>query len=157
MEHMNRTSLALASGGVLAALAFGGAVAAPAVADWWDGRHDEFGSYATGAAAKTDRASVPRWLPDDAAPVEYAMKTTGGDRALKAVLPSTALPAGCTPLPPDAHRPAPALTPDWFPKDSAGRATARCGLYYVYVDGHTLYAWQDDQDWIKDNKAVSPH
>ncbi|MFI1812759.1 hypothetical protein ACH414_20750 [Streptomyces sp. NPDC020422] len=154
---MNRTRLALATGGALAALAFTGAVAAPAVSDWWDGRHDEFDSYATGAAAKADRASVPRWLPDDAASVEYAMRTTGGDRALKAVLPSTAPPAGCAPLAADASRPAPALSTDLFPADAAGKAAVRCGLYYAYVDGHTLYAWQDNRDWIKDNKAGSPH
>ncbi|MEV7277423.1 hypothetical protein [Streptomyces sp. NPDC093111] len=154
---MKRTTLALALGGTLAAVAFTGAVAAPAVADWFDGRHDEYASYATGAAAKTDRASVPRWLPDDATSVEYAMKTTGGDRALKATLPTTTLPTICTPLPADTPRPAPALTPDWFPKDAPAKATARCGLTYAYMDGHTLYAWQDNQDWIKDNKAGSPH
>ncbi|GAA2773057.1 lipoprotein [Streptomyces platensis subsp. clarensis] len=154
---MNRTALALAAAGTFAALAFTGAVAAPAVSDWWDGRHDEYASYATGSAAKADRASVPRWLPDAAASVEYGMKTTGGDRALKAGLPSAELPAGCTPLPSDASRPAPVLTPDWFPEDAKEKATARCGLYYAYTDGHTLYAWQDNQDWIKDNKAGSPH
>ncbi|MFF0434149.1 hypothetical protein ACFYU9_18205 [Streptomyces sp. NPDC004327] len=155
---MKRSTLtALTAGGALAALAFTGLVAAPAVSDWWDGRHDEYGSYATGAAAKADRASVPRWLPDEAGSVEYAMRTTGGDRALKAALPAAALPAGCTVLTPDTPRPAPALTPDWLPKDARAKATARCGLYYAYADGHTLYGWQDDRDWIKDNKAASPH
>ncbi|MFJ6349809.1 hypothetical protein ACIQKB_10085 [Streptomyces sp. NPDC092046] len=61
-------------------------------------------------------------------------------------------------LPPGRRpRPTSALTPDWFPKDASGKATARCGLYCAYVDGHTLYAWRDNQDWIKDNKAGSPH
>ncbi|MEU8760541.1 hypothetical protein [Streptomyces sp. NPDC048659] len=154
---MNRTAIALASTAALGALVFAGAVAAPAAADWWDGRHDEYSSYATGAAAKSDRPSVPRWLPDQAGAVEYAMKTTGGDRALKAALPTAELPAGCTPLAADASRPDPALTPDWLPKDVKPKATARCGLYYAYLDGHTLYGWQDNQDWIKDNKASAPH
>ncbi|MER8043473.1 hypothetical protein [Streptomyces sp. NPDC094032] len=156
---MNRTplALALATAGTLAALAFTGAVAVPAVADWWDGRHEAYDAYPTGAAAKADRASVPRWLPDDAGSVEYAMKTTGGARALKAALPSPTPPAPCTPLPADTTLPAPALTPDWFPENAPEKATTRCGLYYAYMDGHTLYAWQDDQDWIKDNKAPAPH
>ncbi|MFJ3905348.1 hypothetical protein [Streptomyces sp. NPDC090025] len=154
---MKRTSLALALGGTLAAAVFTATVAVPAAADWFEKRHDEYGSYRTGAEAKKDRASVPRWLPDDAAKVEYAMKTTGGERALMATLSSPALPAGCTPMPTGADRPAPALTPSWFPKDARDKATARCGLYYTYVDGHTLYAWQDNDDWIKQNKSGSPH
>ncbi|WP_370415812.1 hypothetical protein [Streptomyces fradiae] len=154
---MNRTRIALATGGALAALAFTGVVAVPAADDWWDSRHDEYGAYATGAAAKSDRASVPRWLPDDAGRIEYAMRTTGGDRALKATLPGPALPSACTPLPATTARPAPALAPSWFPADAPDRATVRCGLYYAYADGDTLYAWQDHRDWVADNTAHAPH
>ncbi|MFB7516484.1 hypothetical protein [Streptomyces sp. NPDC056144] len=141
----------LAAAGVLAALAV------PAVTEWYQGRHDEASSYRTAAEAKADRASFPRWLPDGAAGVEYRMKTTGGDRLLKATLPSNTpaagLPAGCTPYKPAADLPGPELKADWFPEKAAPKATARCGLYYAFVDGGTLYGWQSHTDWVAANKA----
>ncbi|MEU5220982.1 hypothetical protein AB0G79_32945 [Streptomyces sp. NPDC020807] len=142
----------LAAAGVLAALAI------PAAVDWFEGRHDEASSYRTAAEAKADRASFPRWLPDDAAGVEYRMKTTGGDRLVKATLPRqasapAALPAGCAPYEPAAGLPAPELKADWFPEKAETRATARCGLFHVFLDGDTLYGWQSHKDWVADNKA----
>ncbi|TQK52411.1 hypothetical protein FBY35_2846 [Streptomyces sp. SLBN-118] len=135
-----------------------GAVAAftvPAASDWYHHRHDEASSYKTAAEAKADRASFPRWIPDGATSVAYEMKTTGGDRLLKATLPSASMPAGCTPYKPTANLPGPALKADWFPKDAAAKPTARCGLYYTFLDGNTLYGWQSNTDWIAENKAGS--
>ncbi|WP_369373497.1 hypothetical protein [Streptomyces sp. cg36] len=141
--------LTVAGGAVVAA--FAAVVVVPAAVDWFENRHDLASSYATGSKAKADRESVPRWLPDDARAVEYAMKTTGGDRLLKATLPKGGLPAACTPFKESAAPRPPALKAGWFPK-SAANPTARCGLYYVYAEGDTLYAWQAHDDWVASNK-----
>ncbi|MEV7416249.1 hypothetical protein [Streptomyces sp. NPDC089919] len=150
---MSRSSAALTTAAVVVGLGFVAAVAVPAAADWYDKRHDESATYATGAAAKSERASVPGWLPDGATGVRYAMKTTGGDRLLKAALPEERLPAQCRPTPRAATGAAPALAASWFPQGAGPRATARCGSYYVYLDGHTLYGWQHNADWIAENKT----
>ncbi|GAA2929467.1 hypothetical protein GCM10020221_26580 [Streptomyces thioluteus] len=129
-----------------------GAAALPTAKHWYESRHDQSSRYATGAEAKSDRASMPRWLPDDAADVRYAMRTTGGDRLLRATLADGRLPSSCKPLPSsDASSKRPALTASWFPGDRS--AQVRCGLYYAATDGGTLYAWQHDEDWIADNKS----
>ncbi|MFI6638134.1 hypothetical protein [Streptomyces sp. NPDC050504] len=153
-------NVVLAAAGALVALAFAAVVAVPAVKDWYDSRHDEFAAYATGAKAKEDRASVPRWLPDDAKDVEYGMKTTGGDRLLKATLPAAglqALPPTCKPHQQATALPKPGVEAPWFPKNTTSKASMRCDLYYAYTDGSTLYAWQYDADWIDANKAASGH
>lgn len=129
------------------------AFAAPAASDWYRDRHDEKSSYKTAADAKADRDSFPRWVPDSATGVEYKMKTTGGDRLLKVTLPSASLPVGCTPYKPAADLPGPELKAGWFPESAAGKPTARCGLYYTFLDGDTLYGWQTNSDWIDANKA----
>ncbi|MEU8963737.1 hypothetical protein AB0C89_18820 [Streptomyces sp. NPDC048491] len=133
---------------VLVALGFAAVVAVPAAKDWYQNRHDEAASYRSGQEAKGDRASVPRWLPDGAKRIEYAMKTTGGDRLIKATLPSPALPATCTPHKPDTAPSPPAIRSTWFPKNAEQRVAARCGLYYAYMEGNTLYAWQANDDWV---------
>lgn len=75
------------------------------------------------------------------------MKTTGGERLLKADLADAGrLPAQCKPE--GAPAKAVQLEADWFPKDARGRATLRCGTYYAYTEGHTLYAWQDKDDLV---------
>ncbi|MFG2717729.1 hypothetical protein ACGFW5_05395 [Streptomyces sp. NPDC048416] len=135
------------------ALAFAAVVAVPAVTDWYHNRHEEAASYSSGKEAKADRASVPRWLPDDAKRVEYAMRTTGGDRILKAVLPAASPPASCEPREPDAGPRPPAITASWFPSDAGQRAAVRCGPYYAYMEGHTLYAWQANADWMAENRG----
>ncbi|GAA0387643.1 hypothetical protein [Streptomyces luteireticuli] len=137
-------------GAVAAAVVATGAAVAPAAKDWYESRHDESSRYTTGAEAKADRTTVPRWLPDDAADVRYAMKTTGGDRLLRASLPGGKLPSSCEPLS-GAPSKRPALSASWFP--SGTTAQARCGLYYAATEGGTLYAWQDNEDWIADNKS----
>ncbi|MER5812324.1 hypothetical protein ABT143_29775 [Streptomyces sp. NPDC002033] len=144
-----RRTLALTTAASAIAVGLAAVAALPAAAHWYGGRHQESGSYATGAEAKGARASVPRWLPDGATSVEYAMGTTGGRRLLKATLPTGGLPPQCT----DAPRSGagkPELAASWFPQGAEDRATARCGLYYAYVQGDTLYAWQLNDDWIKD-------
>ncbi|MFJ2743442.1 hypothetical protein ACIO3O_27760 [Streptomyces sp. NPDC087440] len=141
----------------LAGTAFLAFVAAPAAYDWYEGRHEESASYASGTAAKQARPSVPRWLPDTAADISYAMKTTGGERLLKATLP-TSLPPTCKPLPTGRQAKTPELQASWFPKDTTGKqATHRCDLYYAYTDGNTLYAWQHNDDWIASNKTAAGH
>ncbi|MCC3770127.1 hypothetical protein K6I34_002563 [Streptomyces sp. UNOC14_S4] len=130
-----------------AVLGVGAAFAVPAAKSWAETRHDETSRYATGAEAKADRKSMPRWLPDDARDIRYTMKTTGGDRILKATLPDGKLPTSCKPLPSGTSAKQPALVASWFPDKPSDRAKARCGLYYAYADGSTLYAWQDNEDW----------
>ncbi|GGZ56791.1 hypothetical protein GCM10010371_15420 [Streptomyces subrutilus] len=147
---MRRTTLALTvTAALLAATALAALVAVPAAGTWLDSRHQQTSAFDTGAAAKASRASVPRWLPDDARSVRYAMRTTGGERLLKATLPDGAPPAPCTAAPGTAAK-APAIGTDWFPADARDRAAVRCGAYYAYTDGDTLYAWQDNADWIRD-------
>ncbi|MGW6413012.1 hypothetical protein ACWF95_38665 [Streptomyces vinaceus] len=150
---MVRKSVALTTAGVVAAVGLAVVVAAPAASDWYKNRHQESSSYDSGAKAKAERKSVPRWLPDDAKSIRYAMKTTGGERLLKATLADGELPAACKVQPQSQlGTKEPGIKADWFPKDTRNKATARCDLYYAYIDGDTLYAWQDNQDWI-DNGA----
>lgn len=144
---MSRSSiLALTIGGV-AVLGVAAVFTVPAAKHWYDDtRHQQTSGYATGAEAKRERASVPRWLPDEATSVKYSMKTTGGQRVLVASLADGKLPPECKPFTgssPDAE-----LTTGWFPKDVKGRATAKCGLYYAYNHGNTLTAWATHQEWI---------
>lgn len=143
---MSRKNLVLATAGAVAALGLAAAIAVPAANDWIENRHQETNSYATGAEAKSKRASVPRWLADDAEAVSYSMKTTGGERLLKADLPEGRLPAQCKPEPAPQAK-AVELQADWFPKDARDRATLRCGTYYAYTEGHTFYAWQYGATW----------
>ncbi|MFF0739971.1 hypothetical protein ACFYVL_06180 [Streptomyces sp. NPDC004111] len=153
-----KPAVLIAATGTVAAAAFLGVVAVPAVHDWFDSRHEESASYATGTAAKQARASVPRWLPDTAEGISYAMRTTGGDRLLKASLPAaSALPPTCKKIDTKAAPVAPALQADWFPENARDKATHRCDLYYSYTDGDTLYAWQQNDDWISSNKASAGH
>ncbi|RII11155.1 hypothetical protein DSC45_29280 [Streptomyces sp. YIM 130001] len=136
---------------VVAVLGVAGAVAVPEAKQWYEGRHEEASSYATGQEAKADRKSVPRWLPDGASSVEYAMRTTGGERILKATLPDGKLPAPCQPL--DAAKtPEPEIDAAWFPGGITDDAQGRCGSYYVAMKGHTLYAWQTNEDWVEGNR-----
>ncbi|MEV5951015.1 hypothetical protein [Streptomyces sp. NPDC051993] len=146
-------TLVLAVASVAVALGFAAFVAVPAAKDWYQNRHNEASSYHSGKEAKRDRASVPRWLPDEARHIEYAMKTTGGDRLLKATLRSAALPATCKPHQPATPPRPPAIKPPWFPKHAEARTTARCDLYYAYMDGNILYAWQANEDWTAANKG----
>lgn len=144
--------------GVVAAVAVlgvAGAVAVPEAKEWYDGRHQQTSSYATGKAAKAERESVPRWLPDDAASVEYAMRTTGGERLLKATLTDGRLPASCEPIG-DREAPDPGISASWFPAGTVNSAKGRCGSYYVALEDHTLYAWQTDEDWVEENRRSSP-
>ncbi|MFI6474163.1 MULTISPECIES: hypothetical protein [unclassified Streptomyces] len=146
-------TIVLAAVSVAVALGFAAVVAVPAAKDWFQNRHDEAASYSSGKEAKGDRASVPRWLPDGAKRIEYAMKTTGGDRLLKATLPSATLPPTCKPHKPDTAPKPPGMKSAWFPKHAEQRAAARCDLYYAYMEGNTLYAWQANEDWVAANKA----
>ncbi|WP_037837346.1 hypothetical protein [Streptomyces sp. NRRL S-244] len=149
---MIRRSVILTTAAVVSAVGLAIVVALPAAADWYGNRHQETNAYATGAEAKSARASVPRWLADEAESVRYAMRTTGGDRLLKATLTDDRLPVACTTEPRPKAQEVP-LEEDWFPKDARGKATARCGLYYAYMDGTTLYAWQHNDDWLRAGHA----
>ncbi|MFJ4876706.1 hypothetical protein ACIP93_16005 [Streptomyces sp. NPDC088745] len=153
-----KTAAVVTTAATVAGAAFLGLVVAPAAVDWYDGRHEESASYATGAAAKEARPSVPRWLPDTATDISYAMRTTGGERLLRATLPTPPLPPSCKPLPADGKPKSPELGASWFPEDTTARqATHRCDLYYAYTDGDTLYAWQHNDDWIAANKSAAGH
>lgn len=144
---MKRKKVALITAGVVASLAIATAIAVPAVNDWLGNRHQETSSYATGAEAKSKRPSVPRWLPDDARSVRYSMKTTGGERLLKAALPGGNPPARCARTPASNAKEV-QIQADWFPKDARGKAGLQCGTYYGYVDGDTFYAWQHQEDLV---------
>ncbi|WP_329566928.1 hypothetical protein [Kitasatospora sp. NBC_01266] len=126
-----------------------GVAMAPVAGDLLASRHIEESNYTSGAQAKTARASVPRWLPDNATAVRYKMSTTGGDRLLRAHLPAGVLPTGCSTGAPGAGATAAKLHATWFP---AGRATAepvaQCGSYRVELEGEQLYAWQDNADQL---------
>ncbi|MEI5101885.1 alpha/beta hydrolase [Streptomyces sp. PmtG] len=102
--------------------------------------HEEKSSYATGAEAKKDRKSVPRWLPDDARDISYAMSTTGQDRIVKFTTPNGKFPASCVPGKPQGK---PRLKADWFPSDVAAKAGTNCGTWSGARVGGALYAWQD--------------
>ncbi|MET7413204.1 hypothetical protein [Streptomyces rubiginosohelvolus] len=137
--------------GAVAVLGVAAAVAVPEAKEWYDGRHEQTSSYATGKDAKEERESVPRWLPDDASSVEYAMRTTGGERILKATLHDGRLPAPCEALG-GGSAPDPEISASWFPSGTASSAKGRCGSYYVALEGHTLYAWQTNDDWLDENR-----
>ncbi|AEW95445.1 MULTISPECIES: hypothetical protein [Streptomycetaceae] len=150
-----RTSLVIGiTGGILTAGTL--AIAAPGMVDWYHTRHEQESSYATGRAAKTDRASMPRWLPDGATSIRYRMSTTGGDRLLKATLPEGRLPHDCRPV----HRPVgeahhPRLHASWFPHSRTHHTSAICGgTYNVVLRGTELYGWQDNATWVAANKAA---
>ncbi|WNF29367.1 hypothetical protein RI138_22485 [Streptomyces sp. C11-1] len=139
--------------GAVAVLGVAAAVAVPEAKEWYEGRHEQTSAYATGKEAKEERESVPRWLPDDAASVEYAMRTTGGERILKATLSDGGLPARCEPLDGGSGpAPAPEISASWFPSGVASSAKGRCGSYYVSLENHTLYAWQTNDDWVEENR-----
>ncbi|MCX4747151.1 hypothetical protein OG455_16765 [Kitasatospora sp. NBC_01287] len=126
-----------------------GATFAPMAGDLLASQHIEESSYTSGAQAKTARASVPRWLPDNATAVRYKLSTKDGDRLLRAHLPGGTLPVGCT-TGGGPQTGTVKLSATWFP---AGRAaavqpTASCGGYRVVLDGEQLYAWQDGADLI---------
>jgi hypothetical protein len=150
----SRTGLLLGiTGGILTAGML--VIAAPGAVDWYHGRHQQESSYATGRVAKTDRASMPRWLPDTATEVRYRMSTTGGDRLLKATLPQARLPQGCKPGTPLGHA---QLKAPWFPRDAYRHATAVCGgTYNAVLHGDNLYAWQDDATWTAAKKEAHHH
>ncbi|MFF3641049.1 hypothetical protein [Streptomyces sp. NPDC002564] len=107
--------------------------------------HEEKASYGEGAAAKSARASVPRWLPDDASDIKYVMSTTGDDRIIRFRTPDGTFPAACKPGKAQGE---PRLKADWFPSDLASKADTNCGTWSgAAVDG-VLYAWQD-KDVVK--------
>ncbi|MFF8984876.1 hypothetical protein ACF08E_15995 [Streptomyces globisporus] len=137
--------------GAVAVLGVAAAVAVPEAKEWYDGRHEQTSSYATGKDAKEERESVPRWLPDDASSVEYAMRTTGGERILKATLHGGRLPAQCEALG-GGSVPDPEISASWFTPGTASSAKGRCGSYYVALKEHTLYAWQTNDDWVAENR-----
>ncbi|MFJ9520103.1 hypothetical protein ACIRPK_17825 [Kitasatospora sp. NPDC101801] len=133
-----------------AVVAAGALVVLPKAQDWFEDRHQQRSHYASGAAAKQDLSSVPRWLPDGATKVAYLMSTTGGDRLISATLPDGKLPAECRRASPEGTV---RLRAAWFPNDAVARADARCGLYNVAVIGDRLYGWQDDVVVIAARKA----
>ncbi|MFJ5045656.1 hypothetical protein [Streptomyces sp. NPDC088719] len=137
--------------GAVAALGVAAVVVVPEAEEWLDGRHEQTSSYATGQEAKGERESVPRWLPDNAASVEYAMRTTGGERILKATLHDGRLPAHCEPLG-GKSAPEPEISASWFPSGTASGAKGSCGSYYVSLEDRTLYAWQTNDDWVQENR-----
>ncbi|MFI6843832.1 hypothetical protein OG535_30945 [Kitasatospora sp. NBC_00085] len=140
---MSKVALGIAGTGMAVAVA---AVAVgPRVSEWYDGRHQEQVTYATGSDAKAGRHATPAWLPDNASSVRYLMSTTGDDRLLSATLPDGRLPAGCNTVEPGrSARPAPAaLKAGWFPAGVTTKVTGTCGHYNVTLTGNQLYAWQD--------------
>ncbi|AUY49025.1 hypothetical protein EH183_08790 [Streptomyces sp. CB01881] len=140
---VSKVALGIAGTGMVVAVA---AVAVgPRVSEWYDGRHQEQATYATGSAAKASAHTMPGWLPDNASSVQYMRSTTGDDRLLRATLAEGRLPAGCTTTTPgrSAH-PVPAtLKAGWFPEGVASKITGSCGHYNVTLTGNQLYAWQD--------------
>ncbi|MBV6697251.1 hypothetical protein [Kitasatospora aureofaciens] len=139
------SKVALGVAGTGMAVAVAAVVIGPRVSEWYDGRHQEQASYATGSDAKADRRSIPTWLPDNAASVHYLMSTTGDDRLLRATLPEGRLPAGCTTgLPGKRAHPVPeSLKAGWFPEGVATKVSGTCGHYNVTLTGNQLFAWQD--------------
>ncbi|MER5349925.1 hypothetical protein ABT093_06295 [Kitasatospora sp. NPDC002551] len=137
--------IALGVAGTGMAVAVAAVAVGPRVAEWYDGRHQEQSSYASGSAAKADHRAVPAWLPDNASAVRYLRSTTGDDRLLTATLPEGRLPAGCrTGEPGKGGHPAPvSLRAGWFPEGITTKVTGSCGHYNVALTGNQLYAWQD--------------
>ncbi|NLU67838.1 hypothetical protein [Streptomyces sp. HNM0574] len=103
-------------------------------------RHQERSEYKTGAEAKEDRASMPRWLPDDARDVKYVLSTTGDDRLLSFTPKDGKLPAPCKPGKPQGE---PQLKADWFPEGTAAKAGTNCGTWSGHLADGTFTAWQD--------------
>ncbi|WP_380281082.1 hypothetical protein [Kitasatospora purpeofusca] len=137
--------IALTVAGTGMAVAVAAVAVGPRVAEWYDGRHQEQSTYASGSAAKADHRAVPAWLPDNASSIRYLMSTTGDDRLLTATLPEGRLPAGCrTAAPGKGGHPAPvSLKAGWFPEGITAKAAGSCGHYHVALTGNQLYAWQD--------------
>ncbi|MCF3118677.1 hypothetical protein IPZ68_02980 [Streptomyces arenae] len=104
--------------------------------------HEEKASYGEGAAAKSARNSVPRWLPDDAKDIKYVMSTTGDDRIITFRTPDGDFPEQCVK---GQAQGKPRLKADWLPADLAAKADTNCGTWSgARVDG-VLYAWQDHE------------
>ncbi|MFI5529624.1 hypothetical protein ACIA8O_13910 [Kitasatospora sp. NPDC051853] len=141
------TAVVVAAGAVVTA---GAVVAVPMARDWAESRHRQQAAYDTGAAAKQDRVSVPRWLPDGATQVSYLMSTTGGDRLIRATVPGGTAPTECRAGRPDGPV---NLSASWFPDEAVARADLRCGLYNVALIGDQLYGWQDDAVVVAARKA----
>ncbi|WP_269855364.1 hypothetical protein [Streptomyces sp. RPT161] len=130
-------------------------VGGPGAVDWFKGRHVQQASYDNGRVAKSDRASMPRWLPDTARAVHYRMSTTGGDRLLKATLSESRLPHGCKPGGTQARA---HLKASWFPKGTDHKPQATCGgTYNAVLKGKELYAWQDNASWVAAHKTPRGH
>ncbi|MEV7771086.1 hypothetical protein [Kitasatospora sp. NPDC086791] len=139
------SKVALGVAGTGMAVAVAAVAVGPRLSDWYDERHQEQASYATGTQAKAERHSMPSWLPDNASGVKYLMSTTGDDRLLRATLPEGRLPVGCVAgQPGKAAHPVPmSLKAGWFPENVAAKASGTCGHYNVALNGNQLYAWQD--------------
>ncbi|WP_371478522.1 hypothetical protein [Kitasatospora sp. NBC_00315] len=151
--------LAVGTAGVGMALAVAAIAVGPRLSDWYEGRHHEQASYASGVDAKAGHHPVPGWLPDDASAVHYLVSTTSDDRLLRATVPGGRLPAGCTAVGADGDRPGAArpvaagataqapgshrLKAAWFPAERRVAVTGRCGDYAVALAGDQLFAWQD--------------
>ncbi|MDF3290914.1 hypothetical protein [Streptomyces silvisoli] len=130
-------------------------IGGPGAVDWFRGRHVQQASYDNGRVAKSDRASMPRWLPDTATAVHYRMSTTGGDRLLKATLSESRLPHGCKPGGTQARA---HLRASWFPKGTDHKPQATCGgTYNAVLRGKELYAWQDNASWVAAHKTPREH
>ncbi|MFJ8675013.1 hypothetical protein [Streptomyces sp. NPDC093589] len=131
-------SLAFAAVAIAAGLTLSGCSGSGSTNPFDD--HEERSEYSTGAEAKKDRASMPRWLPDDAQDIKYVLSTTGDDRLLAATFHAGKLPGGCAT---GTGQGKPKLTADWLPEKLASKADTRCGTWSgATVDG-TFYAWQD--------------
>lgn len=160
MGMVGRIAVGVAGAGM--ALAVAVITVGPQLSDWYEGRHREQISYASGSDAKAGHRPVPGWLPDDASAVQYLLSTTSDDRLLRATLPGGRLPAGCTALGPGRastdtaaeSRAARAglgkaglrsarLRAAWFPADRTVEITGRCGDYAVALAGDQLFAWHD--------------
>ena len=170
MGMMGRLAIGAAGAGM--ALALAAVAVGPRLSDWYDGRHREQVSYASGSAAKAGHRPVPGWLPDNASAVHYLLSTTSDDRLLRATLPGGKLPAGCTVAgngrpgaggsgdsraaqgqaaqvqtgqtrAGEAGLRAARLRAAWFPADRTADVTGRCGDYAVALAGDQLFAWHD--------------
>lgn len=115
--------------------------------------HQEKATYKTGAEAKKDRNSIPRWLPDDATDISYAMSTTGDDRIIKFTTRDGKFPASCVAGKPQGK---PRLKADWFPSDAAAEAGTNCGTWSGARIGGALYAWQDRDSAGPARAAATP-
>lgn len=160
MGMVGRIAVGVAGAGM--ALAVAVVTVGPQLSDWYEGRHREQISYASGSDAKAGHRPAPGWLPDDASAVQYLLSTTSDDRLLRATLPGGRLPAGCTALGPgrastdtaaesraaraglgEAGLRSARLRAAWFPADRTVEITGRCGDYAVALAGDQLFAWHD--------------